>query len=123
MTTNDYPKRNGWRIAARLIGTVAASYWGITILLHLIFGDTVPTEPGTEFQGVVLGVLIVFLIGSTIYAWWDARRGGIALLVFGGLLSVFALITAGRYYLFAMLVSGFPFMLSGALFLLSTRRQ
>lgn len=113
MVTNNYPKRNWLRFAARFIGTAAASYWGIVLLLHLIFGDEVPTEEGTELIGVLLGLLIVAAVASTIYAWRDERRGGIALLLIGTLLSIFALVTAGNHYLFAILVSGAPFLLSG----------
>ncbi len=123
MTMNDHPKRLDWvRFAARMIGTVAASFWGTVLLLHLIFGDEVPTEEGTEIQGIILGLLIAAAIGSTIFAWRDAYRGGIALLVIGTLLSLFALVTAGQNHIMAILVSGAPFLLSGLLFVLSAFR-
>lgn len=79
MQTNNHLKRNWLRLTARLVGTIAASYWGIVILLLLIFGDEVPTEEGTEWQGILLTLLIFGAVLSTIYAWREEGRGGFAI--------------------------------------------
>ena len=105
----------GWRIAARLWGTVAAAFWFLTILAHVL------AEPITEIagEGLVLGILITAITILTALAWrWEQEAG--ALLLFCGIaLSLFALSTAGRNHIFAMLVSGAPFILSGCLFMAS----
>ena len=123
MLSNRRQNKHWIRILARTWGTLAASYWGLLILAYAIGGEDEYAVEGAQIEGILLAILIVCAVVSTIYAWRNEHQGGLALLVVGFMLSVFALITAGRNHLFAMMVSGVPFMVSGALFLLADRAE
>ena len=51
-------------------------------------------------------------------AWWNEKTGGIIITIAAAALCIFAYIDAGHHKIFAMLTSGFPFLISGILFLI-----
>lgn len=105
-----------WRAAARTWGTLAAGFWLFMILGHIL---TEPTTIDINSEGFVLGVLIITITILTVLAWRWEQQAGALLLLCGISLSLFALNTAGRNHISAMLVSGAPFILSGFLFIAS----
>lgn len=117
MNNNHHHNRNWLRWAARIWGTTVASFWGLTLLLHAV-GDAqeIANEP-FMIEGLVLSLLVIAAVLATVHAWTYEFHGGIALLVVGMALAVFALMTAGRNHWFAVAVSGLPFVVSGMLFL------
>lgn len=100
-----------WRLLARLWGTVAAGFWFFSIMAHAL------TEPLSEItsEGLVLGLLVITATILTATAWRWEQESGALLLLCGVAFSLFALNSAGRNHIFAMLVSGAPFILSGCL--------
>ena len=77
--------------------------------------------PGIE--GIILGVLVVIGITGIVIAWRKEKIGGTIVTIAAIALGVFAFITAGRMKIFAVLVAGGPFLVSGILFLTSSRRN
>jgi len=104
-----------WRIIARFWGTLAAGFW-----VFMVIGEGLSEGISEiEGEGAVLGVLIILIAILTVLAWRWEKEAGALLLLAGVALSLFALNTAGRNHIFAMLVSGAPFILSGFLFMAS----
>jgi hypothetical protein len=67
--------------------------------------------------------LIVVSALAVLIAWRWAGIGGLLVILSGVAHSAFALIASGRNRGIAMLISGGPFIVIGALFLLSARER
>ena len=109
-------KRIRW--AARVIGIIVGAFWVISLIASSIaeFGTPVPIE------GFILAGLITINVAGVIIAWWKEKIGGI-IIVAAVSLCTFSYITAGHNEILAMLFSGFPFLISGILFLISWWRS
>ncbi len=103
--------------AARVTGAIGAVMWAIPLVAGAVTGDWFEDDATLESLGVM--VLVVANIGAFITALRHQRPGGMLLMATGALFSVFAIATAGRNQWLAALVSGGPFILSGALFVMS----
>ncbi|MEA3314014.1 MAG: hypothetical protein U9Q18_06535 [Caldisericota bacterium] len=75
--------------------------------------------PGIE--GTILAVLVVIGITGIVIAWRKEKIGGTIVTIAAISLCVFAFVAAGRMKIFAVLVAGGPFLVSGILFLISSR--
>jgi len=92
------------------IGFVASTFWSFILLASLFSGDE-----AIELEGILLGVLVLSCVVSFISVF-KGRLKAVDLLIGSGLaLALFSIITAGRNHWIAVLVSGFPFVLSGIL--------
>ena len=112
-------KNTKWlRWLARGIGTLAAGFWLIVILITAFVGDEEFT-----FQSWILIILIIASAWSVVAAWGWELIGGACVLACGLAHAVFALISSGHNHALAVAVSGVPFLLSGSLFLLSWFRS
>jgi len=101
------------RIIARIIGTAAAAWWSASLIASTINGyGTLLT-----LEAVMMVFLVIGNISGTIIAWFREREGGVVLGCFSVSLSVFAYFSAGHNNWFAVLVSGFPFLVAAVLFL------
>lgn len=112
-----HPSRTGhpgviW--AARIIGLAAALMWTFTLTASAIDEGV----EGIQGEGAVLAGLILIAVVGVVVAFFNEQVGGSAALIAGIALSVFAAVTAGRNHWLAVLVSGVPFAVSGALFLI-----
>ncbi len=113
-------QRSGSRAAlwlrwiARGLGTVVAGFWVLIGLLEAFAG----ADPWTV-ESAILMVLIVAAVLAVAVAWWRAGPGGILLVLVGAAYCVFAAVTAGHNRLFAVAITGVPYLLAGALFLAS----
>jgi hypothetical protein len=103
---------------ARGLGTLAAAWWLFVGAAEAIAGR----EPWT-LEGALLAILVVANGAGAALAWWREWIGGTVLIVAGAALCLFAYLTAGRNKGVAVLVSGAPFLLAGALILASRRRS
>ena len=103
------------RWPARIIGTIIASFWVLSLVASAI------AEYGTPItlEGIILAVIVVVNTAGVIIAWRREKIGGIIIVAAAAVLCIFAYITAGHNKIFAMLFSGFPFLISGILFLVS----
>lgn len=107
------------RWVARAIGLVAAGCWAVPLGAGLVMGDAAAVSG----EGIALSGLILFTVLGLVIAWRNEHAGG-TIVVAGALaLSVFAYLTAGHNKALAVLVSGVPFLVSGVLFLASSRRR
>jgi len=105
------------RWSARAVGSVVSGYWLFIALAYAVSGR----EPFTVESLIMMGLIIASTVGILI-AWWQERIGGIVLLVVAVAHSTFALISSGHNRVFAVLISGGPFLLTGLLFLASWRK-
>ena len=110
-------KRIRW--AARVIGIIIGAFWTISLIASSIaeFGTPVPIE------GFILAGLITINVAGVIIAWWKEKIGGIIIVAAAVSLCTFSYIEAGHNKILAMLFSGFPFLISGILFLISWWRS
>jgi hypothetical protein len=108
-------------LVARTIGVLAATLWLAPLVGALIGED--PNSDGNVAESLGVGVLAAANIVAVAIAWRHPALGGRLLLVTGALFAVFALITAGRNEWLAVAVSGGPFLLSGLLFIASSRND
>lgn len=102
------------------IGTLAGAVWLISVGGGLIEGLLGEHTPFT-LEGAALGGLVLFVVTGVLIAWrWEGIGGTVE--VIGGIgLSTFAYLTAGSNKVFAMSVSGLPFLISGVLVLIGWR--
>jgi hypothetical protein len=101
---------------ARLWGTLAAAFWLFVWVLAGIGGDA----PWTAESSVLAALVIASTLG-VIVGWWRADLGGMVLVIVAVAHAVFAFLIAENSQGFAMLISGGPFLVAGALFLLCWR--
>ena len=105
-------KRLRW--IARILGTLIVLFWLFVVVIN---GIVEPSKLGTE--DITMLILIVGTTIGVLVAWRSERIGGFITLLFGITHSIFALIASGHNHLFAMLISGGPFILIGILFLIA----
>ncbi|MDX1765361.1 MAG: hypothetical protein R3313_00245 [Candidatus Saccharimonadales bacterium] len=92
------------------VGFVASIFWTFILLASLFSGDE-----AIEIEGIILSILVMGCVGSFLMIWKGRLKAVDVLIGFGLALCCFAVISAGRNHLFAVLTSGFPFLLSGLL--------
>ena len=105
--------KTGW--AARIIGSLVGLFWMLSLVSETIaeFGEPI------LWEGYVVGSAAVILSAGVILAWFKEKAGGILLVMASVSFSVFAYFEAGHNKVFASLISGFPFLVAGILFLIS----
>jgi len=102
------------RWIARGLSTLVAGFWVFIGILEEIAGS----DPWIV-ESTVLAMLIVAAALAVAAAWWREGIGGILLILVGIAHCVFAFVAAGHNKLFAVAITGVPFLLVGTLFLAS----
>ena len=110
------------RRTARAIGTFAGAYWLLAVIGSFI-AEMLSNSARLTLEGVILGILVIAAALGVLVAWRREGVGGTIVVVCGAAHSVFAYVVAGHHKGFAVLVSGVPFLVAGALFLVSWRRS
>ncbi len=100
------------RWIARGVGSSVVAFW----LFMGIAYDIVESRPWTLEDMIMAGLITTSALGVLI-AWWREGIGGIILVICAAAHSTFAYVVAGHNKALAMLISGGPFLLIGALFL------
>ena len=105
-------KRMMW--AARVIGLLTAAFSLMFLIVDTIVRMTM--QQGGFIEDVLKAMPVVVAVAGCIVSWWRQRLAGTLLV-----LASFALSSLNsRYYNgFLALVSGFPYLVAGVLFLLS----
>jgi len=103
---------------ARIIGSISGAFWALSLIGSTITEIGTPVTTGVMIEGLILGGLVVVISTGIIIAWWNEKTGGIIITIAAAALCIFAYIDAGHHKIFAMLTSGFPFLISGILFLI-----
>jgi hypothetical protein len=106
------------RRTARGIGAFVAAY---CLVMGIGYGIAEP-EP-LALENVIMAVLISASVLGIFIGWRRERASGTLLVICAVAHSTFAFFAAGHSRGFAMLISGGPFLLIGALFLLAWRRS
>lgn len=106
-------------IIARTVGTAAAAWWLLSLIVSTVM------EAGTPFtlEAAMMGTLVLGNIAGVILAWFREGPGGIVLGCFSVTLSIFAYFSAGHNRIFAVAVSGLPFIIAGIMFLVLGYRK
>jgi hypothetical protein len=115
------PKNRTARIIiwiARILGSVAGAFWALSLIASTILEIGTPVTIGVMIEGFILGGLVAVILAGVIIAWWNEKTGGIIITAAAAALCIFSYIDAGHNKIFAMLISGFPFLISGILFLI-----
>jgi hypothetical protein len=116
------PNHDRWttlaRWTARIIGALAGAYWTFALIASGLAKLASNTEPLT-LEGAVLFTLVLASALGVLFSWRRERVSGPIVLAGGTALSAFAYMTAGHNKLLAVLVSGTPFLVAGALFVVS----
>lgn len=102
------------RRMARGLGVLLAGFWVFIGILQAFVGS----DPWT-IESAVLAALIVAGALAVAAGWWRAGIGGLLLMLVGAVHCAFAWVAAGHNKLFAVAITGIPFLLVGALFLAS----
>ncbi len=105
--------KTGW--TARVIGSLAGLFWMFSVVAQTIieFGEPV------IWEGYFIGSAVVILSAGVILSWFKEKAGGILLVAASLAFMLFSYLVAGHNKIFAALVSGFPFLVAGILFLIS----
>lgn len=107
-------KRNWIRWVARLLALIVGGLW-----LFITAVSAIDEGISRDWETIAM---IAFMIGSPIVlaaAWKKEKIGGLVLVGYSLLFSTFGYFSAGRNKLFAVMVSGGPFLLVGLAFLAS----
>ena len=112
------PRTRWIRWTARVLGALLAGFWVFIGVLLGILGS----EPRTTESAVMATLILVSALAVSV-AWWREGIGAILVIAAGVAHCVFAYLASGHNTLFAMLISGVPFVLVGILFLSSWHRR
>jgi hypothetical protein len=113
--------QNTTLLIARAIGTFAAVMWMLPLVGALITRE--PIEEGALAESIAVGTLATVNVFGVVLAFRRERLGGMVLITAGAAFSIFAIFSAGRNQALAAVVSGGPFIVSGLLFILSSRQK
>jgi len=105
------------RWAARILGTLIASFWLFIVIVSIIIEPALPRDP----ESIIMTALIFCSVIGVVIAWFSEIPGGIVLLVIAFAHSINAIFTAGHNKGLAVLIAGGPFLVISLLFLLSGR--
>ena len=105
------------RIVGSIIVTMIAAFYLFIIVASLFEGEPI----SFEFESLGMAFLSIFTIISAVLVWVKVELGVWMVLAAGVLFSIFALVTAGRNHWLAVMSSGGPLIIGGALVLLGTR--
>jgi hypothetical protein len=98
--------------APRILGSIVVGFWLLSLVMGVRGGGL-----SLNAENMIMLVLILASTVAFLVAWSHERPGGIMLLVVGLAHSIFAYFAAGRNKAFAIMISGVPFLVLGALFL------
>jgi len=108
-----------YRLTARIFGTIIVAFW---LMMGFGYALTDSEEPFTYESAIITTLIIITTIGI-IVAWRKEKAGAIILVISGLTMSVFAAFAAGHNHLYAILVSGLPFIITGILFYLAWQKS
>ena len=113
---NKATKRICW--ITRGLGLLVVVFWLFIGIVSVIDEP----EPWT-LESMVMAGFIVAMPLTVLIAWWREGIGGTILVIYAVGFSTFGYVSAGHNKVFAMMISGGPFLLIGILFLTSWWRS
>jgi len=106
------------RWIARGISLFVAAVWVLMGIVPTFF-----EPPAWTFEDKMMAGLTTACLASILIAWFREGVGGALLILCGVAHSTFAYFAAGHNIALAVAISGGPFLVLGALFLLARRRS
>ena len=97
--------------SGRAIAALVTFGW----LLITFLGAINPEKEPWTIESTMLLTMIVIAVLVTLLAWRNEKTGAIALILFGLAFSAFGYVSAGHNKWLAVLSSGAPFLMAGAL--------
>ena len=107
--------KTGW--AARVLGTLLAVIWLFVMISESIMEAGEPLI----WQSYVMGSATIILVAGVILGWFREKAGGILLITAGLAFAIWSFIEAGHNEWFAFFISGFPYLITGILFFISSQ--
>jgi len=106
---------------ARILGSVSGAFWVLALTLSTIMESKLGVKPTPEakLEGTILGCLVTIVVIGVIIAWFREGIGGFLTTLGAIALCIFSYISAGHNKIFAVLISGIPFLIAGILSLIS----
>ncbi len=106
---------------ARILGSVSGAFWVLALTLSTIMESKLGVKPTPEakLEGTILGCLVAIVVIGVIIAWFREGIGGFLTTLGAIALCIFSYISAGHNKIFAVLISGIPFLIAGILSLIS----
>ena len=102
--------------AARTLGTLLAVIW----LFIMISESIMEVGEPIIWQSYVMGSAAIILVAGVALGWFRERAGGILLITAGLAFAIWSYFEAGFNEWLAFLISGFPYFVTGILFLISS---
>ena len=121
MESKQYRLAKRMRLAARVIGLLAAGGFLIGLIALAIIDVQAKGWEAFEIEGILLAVLVVIALAGSIVSWWRERLAGILLVLVSIGLGIHIGVCAGRNHFLAWLMVGLPYLVAGGLFLNSWR--
>jgi len=106
------------RWIARIVSLLATAAWAL-IMLDIILCEVIVGCITITWETGFLVFLVATSLLSVVLAWHREDIGGVAMLLWGLVLTMIAYATSRPYEIVSMLATGIPFMVAGALFLAS----
>jgi predicted membrane channel-forming protein YqfA (hemolysin III family) len=104
---------------ARILGLVIINFIAAVYLL-IILGSLFEGEPiPSNLESIGMAVLSGLTLIAVILTWFKRRLGAWLVLIVGILFTIFALITAERNHIIAVMAAGGPLIIGSLLILLS----
>ena len=103
------------RLAARIIALGAAGLFLVALIGSAFAAD----EPFTT-EGILLIIIVGVALAGGILSWWRERLASILLVVAALAMGAHIAAYAGRNHILVWLALGFPYLISGGLFLKSS---
>lgn len=104
------------RWIGRGLGSLAGLFCLLIGIAEVIWPHT-PPSPEASQQGAMLAGLVITTVLGVLIAWWREGIGGTVVVIGAVALGTFAYVTAGHNKVWAMLITGGPFLVAGILFL------
>jgi len=119
-TTDTTTKWMCW--LARGIGSLVGAFWLLSLIASLIV-EVIGGRTPWSLEGAILAGLVIITALGVLIAWRREGIGGTIVAIGAIALGTFAYITARFNKVWAMLITGGPFLVAGTLFLACWRRS
>ncbi len=109
--------QNIFNLLGKIIGALAAIFWGATLLVQAI-----SAEKDLSLAKFLLTTLMVLNITGVIISWKNARSGSLTIIISGLILIIFTWLTIGLNEALSIFILTFPFLIAGILFLIGLKK-
>ena len=121
------PDRDKLTVTMRYLARIISTFFAAFVLLFAIGGFLDNVSKGTglvwDYEHIKMPVCFILIAAGTLLGWWRDILGGVILTFVGLVFSVLVLVEMGSNDYWIILIFALPFIVCGALFLLSWLRK